>query len=123
MLITGAMGALNARHFAAIQKAVIKQTLAEVNAKHPGSVLLVDTTGVLGDVYTLYNPTLGDALAAYGSPTPAIICTPDPIDRDHPVARRLPLETTPRCDKAPPMKAPTLVLTAGWLDGAISVKP
>lgn len=123
LLVSALLSAVEVRRYALVQRTVLKQTIAAIQERKPGSVLLVDTTGTLGDVYTFLNPTLTDALANRGVHIPASICTPVPIDRVHPVARRFPFEATPRCDKAPPMAAPTLVLTAVWDNGVLSVKP
>jgi hypothetical protein len=123
LLVSALLSAIEVRRYAVVQRTVLKQTIAAIQDRKPASVLLVDTTGTLGDVYTFLNPTLGDALANRGVQIPASICTPVPVDRVHPVARRFPFEATPRCDKAPPMAAPTLVLTAGWDNGALSIRP
>lgn len=123
LLVSALLSAVEVRRYAVIQRSVLKQTISAIQNRKPASVLLVDTTGSLGDVYTFLNPTLGDALANRGFPIPASICTPVPVDRFHPVARRFPFEATPRCDKAPAMAAPTLVLTAGWNNGKIEIRP
>jgi hypothetical protein len=123
LMVSALLSALEIRRYALVQRTVLKQTIAAIQERKPGSVLLVDTTGTLGDVYTFLNPTLTDALANRGVRIPASICTPVTIDRLHPVARRFPFEATPRCDQAPPMAAPTLVLTAGWDRGALLLKP
>lgn len=120
-VLTGGLTASEVREFARIQTEIIDQTQAAIHERKPGSVLIVDTTGMLGDVYTLLNPTITDALANRGIPVPASICTPLPLDRFHPVARRFPIETTPRCEQAPPMAAPTLVLTTRLVDGKLAL--
>lgn len=123
LLASSVLSATAAHRYALIQKQVIKQTLEALRASPHKAVLVVDTTGILGDVYTLVNPTLRDALAFYGVDVEASICTPSAIDRYHPIARRYPIPTTPRCDQVPGYAHVPLVLTATWDNDRLIVKP
>jgi hypothetical protein len=81
-------------------------------------------TGKLGDVYTLYQTTLTDALALTGDErVMATICTPLSVDRVHPVANRFPIPSTQRCEDLPELKReaqPGLLVTR-WNDGVLDV--
>lgn len=123
LMLTGAVAAWDAKKFANIQRQVIKQVIPAIDAHNARSLLIVDTTGTLGDIYTLVNPTLTQALAVYKRQVEATICTPDTIDRFHPVARRYPVSTTPRCNEVSPQAAPVLVLVAREENGAIILRP
>lgn len=69
---------------------------------HPFRVILVDKTGLLGDVNTLYDSVLFSAIQ-YGNNyvISAEICTPSGVSRHHPVANRFPLPTTRDCEAVP----------------------
>jgi hypothetical protein len=122
LLVCSASSAIDARRLWDVQRNVIGQVLKAINHSKPASVLLVDHTGELGDVYSFLNPTLGEALTNRGVPLQASICTPEPIERYHPIARRFPIPTTPRCDKCEQMPAPTLVLTVIRENGKLVIK-
>ena len=99
------------------QKIVISKTLDALKNNDSQSVVIVDTTGVLGDVYTLLGTTLRDALAVYGRRVTATICTPLSIDRRHPDARRYPIKSTGRCEELLAKSSNSLILTARWENG------
>ncbi len=122
LLVCSALSAIDVRRLWDVQRNVIGQVLKAINQSKPTSVLLIDHTGELGDVYSFLNPTLGEALTNRGVPLQAIICTPEPIERYHPIARRFPIPTTPRCDKCEQMPAPTLVLTVIRENGKLVIK-
>jgi hypothetical protein len=114
--------ALNSRKYVQIQEYVTTQTLVAVKDHHSKSVLVRDSTGILGDVYTLYETAFGDALAVLGSDIAATICTPLNVDRLHLVAQRFPLQSTRRCEELPVVPG-ELVLTARWQDGVLLLAP
>ena len=65
----------------------------------PFRVILVDETGKLGDVNTLFSSSLFSAVQYENSRvTAAEICTPIGVVRNHPVAKRFPLPTTLDCE-------------------------
>lgn len=99
------------------QKIVINKTLNALKNNDSQSVVIVDTTGVLGDVYTLLGTTLRDALAVYGRRVTATICTPLSVDRLHSVARRYPIKSTVRCEELSADFNNSLMLTARWENG------
>jgi hypothetical protein len=106
-----------------LQRAVLVQTGALAASAGASSVVLRDQTGVLGDVYTLYPPTLTIALRARGVDIEAVICTPTGVDRIDPVARQLQIPTTPRCEDLPPTSGPLLLLDATQGAHGIVVRP
>ncbi len=109
------------------QKLVIKHALHALKSNDSQSIVIVDTTGVLGDVYTLFGTTLRDALAVYGRRVTATICTPLSVERRHSVARRYPIKTTVRCEELAGSFKNSLVLTARWVngieDGKLTIDP
>jgi hypothetical protein len=123
LLLASIPVALGMKYYGELQQAVISQALSAAEQSHAQSMVIRDTTGVLGDVYTLLGTTLGDAMAVEGRPIAATICTPLGVDRIHPVALRYPIPTTPRCEDLPPAAAGSLVLTARWEDGALTLLP
>jgi hypothetical protein len=72
------------RHFVKVQQSVITQTWSAIEKGEWNSVMIRDTTGTLGDVYTFLGPTLGDASTVLGRNLTASICTPLSVDRLHP---------------------------------------
>ncbi len=90
-----------AYHYHAVQRAVLTNTDLLAARHHAKSVILQDYSGSLGDVYTFLPPTLQQALEARHIAVHAVICTPVDVDRDAPIARRLQIETTPRCSLIP----------------------
>jgi hypothetical protein len=99
------------------QKTIINKTLNALESNESQSVVIVDTTGVLGDVYTLLGTALRDALAVYGRRVTATICTPLSVDRHHSVARRYPIKSTVRCEESSAYFKNSLMLTARWENG------
>lgn len=75
--------------------------VVEAAGSAPGQVgrqiVVADDTGRYGDVYLLLPPHLQYALVAEGSTTTAVLCTPDTVARQHPVAGLFPLSTTEHC--------------------------
>jgi hypothetical protein len=122
-LLAGLVAAYHVKQYANVQRQIITQALTAIDAQHPRSLLIQDATGALGDVYTLLNPTLSDALAVHGRPVDAVICTLSAVDRFHPDARRYPISTTPRCEEVPAQTAPVLRLVAREEDGKITLRP
>jgi hypothetical protein len=123
LLLASIPVALGMKHYGELQQAVISQALSAAEQSDAQVMVIRDTTGVLGDVYTLLGTTLGDAMAVEGRPIAAMICTPLGVDRIHPVAQRYPIQSTPRCEDLPPAADGSLVLTARWENGALTVKP
>lgn len=105
------------------QKIIINKTLNALKNNDSQSVVIVDTTGVLGDVYTLLGTTLSAALAVYGRRITATICTPLSVDRHHSVARRYPIKSTVRCEELSTYFNNSLMLTAGWKNGILTLDP
>jgi hypothetical protein len=112
LLATTTLGAMHDFRDYEIQRTVLVQSGALAANAGASSILLRDQTGILGDVYTLYPPTLTIALRARGHAIEAVLCTPTGVDRVHPVARRLGIPTTPRCEELPPPSSGSLVLDA-----------
>jgi hypothetical protein len=121
LLTASGLAAYQVRHYAKVQKLVISQTLNAVSQHNGPSVIIRDMTGTLGDVYTLLPPTLTDALALYGRNIATTICTPFSVDRIHPVARRYPIPSTPRCEELPAAPPGTMILSARFVDGVLTV--
>ncbi|MBE1159146.1 hypothetical protein [Dyella acidiphila] len=112
------------RQDAVLQRNVITQALNVVKAHKSRTLVIEDMTGQLGDVYTLYQHTLSQALGASGTEgVEATICTPLSVDRIDPVARRFPISSTPRCEDLPELKSGPKagVLVTRWNDGALEV--
>lgn len=97
LLAWAAICAADVRGLWALQSYVLGTTANIADARQTRSILIVDRTGRLGDVYTLYASTVSEALISQGKPLDVAICTPAEVDRIHPVAKRFPLQTTPRC--------------------------
>lgn len=119
LIVASTSIAFGTRQYGEIQQSVLKQTLAATEKNNSSSILIRDTTGVLGDVYTLYVGALSSAMSALGKGINGTVCTPLTIDRIHPVAQRFPVVSTPRCEEIPQSPTPPLVLTARWEDGSI----
>ena len=117
LLLASIPVALEMRGYGDLQRAVISQALAAAEQSDARSMVIRDTTGVLGDFYTLMGPTLGEAMAVEGRPIDATICTPLGVDRIQPIP------ITPRCEDLPPAAAGTLVLTAQWENSALTLRP
>ena len=98
VLLVTVTPAVEAYRYHQVQKEVVVNTVRIAVEHGAASVVLADYSGRLGDVYTLYPPTLQILLDAEGSSLLAVICTPRDVDRVDPVARRLLAPTTPRCD-------------------------
>jgi hypothetical protein len=114
--------AFGTRQYGEIQQSVLRQTLVASEKNNNSSIVIRDTTGVLGDVYTLYVGALSSAMSALGKSINGTVCTPISVDRIHPVAQRFPVVSTPRCEEMPPPPTPPLVLTARWENGSIIVE-
>ena len=97
LLVWAAICAVEARNYWNLQSYVLGTTANLAETKQTTSILIVDRTGSLGDVYTFYATTLSEASTAQGKPLDVVICTPVDVDRLHPVARRFPIPTTSRC--------------------------
>jgi hypothetical protein len=84
---------------AAAQQELIRAAGAARDAVPAGATLVAaDTSGRYGDVYLLLPPHLDIALdVEYGIGPKAVLCTASGVARDHPVAARFPLDTTPDC--------------------------
>lgn len=123
LLVASFIGASSVKKYGKLQENVIQQTVAAIGKQQPRSVLLHDTTGLLGDVYTLLNPLFTEALAVHGQTISATICTPNSIDRIHPDARRYPIPTTERCEAVQGLPAPVLNLTVRDEGGRITIRP
>lgn len=123
VLVSSVLVAHGVRHYVQLQRSVISQTWAAAEKSNSKSVLIRDTTGTLGDVYTFLGSTLGDASTVLGRPLTADICTPLSVDRLHPVAQRFPITTTLRCEDLVPPSDSTLILTARWVNGILVVAP
>lgn len=123
VLVSSVLIAHGVKQYVELQRSVIAQTWAATASSGSELVLIQDTTGTLGDVYTFLGPTLGDASTVLGRKLTANICTPLSVDRLHPVAQRFPITTTPRCEELPPAADGTLILTARWLGGVLVVGP
>ncbi|MBD7999896.1 hypothetical protein [Oerskovia gallyi] len=85
---------------ASVAQEALVAVVSEQRAVTPPDRTLVvaDRTGRYGDVYLLLPPHLDLALQVEdGAGSPALVCTPAGTVRDHPVAARFPLTTTPDC--------------------------
>jgi hypothetical protein len=122
LLVASSSIAFGTRQYGEIQKSVLTQALAASEKNKSTSIVIRDTTGVLGDVYTLYVGALSSAMSALGKSINGTICTPLSVDRIHPVAQRFPVVSTPRCEEIPQATIPPLVLTARWDNGNIVVE-
>jgi hypothetical protein len=124
LISSAGLSAIKIKQYTDLQRTVISQTLDFIKRDNPQSVVISDSTGTLGDVYTLLEEgTLSSALAFYGKPMSAIICTPMGVDRIHPVAQRFPIPSTKRCEELPPAPAGQLLLHAQMVNGKITISP
>jgi hypothetical protein len=124
LVISTSLTALNVRRDGVLEENVLEQTSAVLKEYKPKSLIIQDMTGTLGDVYTLYQTTLHDALVVVeGDDVPATICTPLSVDRLHPVADRFPIASTPRCEDLPEFKAKAAsgLLLTQWNNGTLRV--
>lgn len=122
LLVASTSIAFGTRQYGEIQQSVLKQALFASEKNNSSSIVIRDTTGVLGDVYTLYVGALSSAMSALGKNISGTICTPLSVDRIHPVAQRFPVVSTPRCEEMPQPPTPPLVLTARWVNGSIIIE-
>ena len=125
LALASGSAAVGIRQHGQLAETVINQTLAAIQNDWQ-SIVIRDTTGILGDVYTLLGSanTLSEAIAVHGRRNPATICTPLSVDRLHPDAQRYPIPSTPRCEELPAMpNNTTLVLTARWNNGILTIEP
>ena len=89
--------AVEVRSYWNLQSYVVR-IVEEFSIRHQKQKLIIaDYTGILGDIYTLYQGTLTAALYSRGVRAEATICTPEETDRLHPLARRFPVPSTLRC--------------------------
>jgi hypothetical protein len=123
LLLASTVMAYQVKKYANVQRQVITQAIAAIDAAQPRSLLIQDATGTLGDVYTLLNPTLTQALQVHKRQVDATICTLSSVDRIHPDAQRYPISTTARCEEVPAQPAPVLVLVARKENGVITLRP
>jgi hypothetical protein len=80
-----------------------------------------DSSGVLGDVYTLYPPYLEIAAQLeYDAVAHIVLCTADDAQRHQPVADGYPIESTPDCSEVLPLDA-TLIYTRPFHGGEVSI--
>jgi len=122
IVLSGFIQAYKVKQFANVENEVIRQSLKQLKIHNAKRIIIKDTTGTLGDVYTFLPPILSDALAVYGENVQAIICTPLSVDRNHPIANRFPIESTPRCEELLKSSENTLELTAYSIDGNLVLK-
>lgn len=101
LLSQSAIGAIQVRGYWNLQKDVILQTTDAVRQTGADTFILRDTTGRLGDVYTLLPPHLNLALKWYRVDADVVLCTDDAVDRLHSLASRYPIPSTPRCSEIP----------------------
>jgi hypothetical protein len=94
------------------QRALLDPLAAEVRALPTGvPLVLADSSGIYGDVYTLVPPYLSIAMSdMLDRPVDIQLCTPDGVARHHPVAARFPLTTTPDCSQVLSRRTPERVL-------------
>ena len=123
LLLASTVMAYQIKKYANVQRQVLTQAIAAIDAAQPRSLLIQDATGNLGDVYTLLNPTLSQALEVHKRHVDATICTLSSVDRIHPDAQRYPIPTTLRCEDVPPQAAPVMVLVARKENGMITLRP
>lgn len=114
-----AMCAIDVRSYWNLQSYVIGTTTSIATTKNINAVTIIDNTGLLGDIYTLYDSILTIALQSKGVNVAVTICTPLDVDRLHPVARRFPIPTTPRCESGV-MTKPAII--ADMVDGRLRMR-
>lgn len=125
LLMNCGLVAASIRENVVLQKSVLRQAVSLVRKYKPQSLIIRDQTGKLGDVYTLYQTTLHEALAAMANENvAATICTPLSVDRLHPVANRFPIPSTPRCEDLPELKQGSSpgVLVTEWNGGTLKTE-
>ncbi|WP_160108879.1 hypothetical protein [Pseudomonas izuensis] len=123
LVTSSTISAYESYRYARLQVSVIDQVWTVSKNNNSKLVVIRDMTGALGDVYTLYGPTLSDAMSVLGRDLKGTICTPLSVDRIHPIAQRFPIDTTVRCEDLPPAPEGTLVLKARWEDGRLVIEP
>jgi hypothetical protein len=124
LAVTSALTAFAVRKDDVLQQEVITQASSIVKDYKPKTLVVRDMTGTLGDVYSLYQTVLQDALFVDANENiSAIICTPLSVDRLHPIANRFQIASTPRCEDLSQLKgqkAPGLLVTH-WNNGSLQV--
>ena len=81
------------------------------------TVLVTDSSGTLGDVYTFLPPHLWYASQVeFGKDTRVDLCTIDGVVKDQPVAERFPIGTTQPCSDLD-TGVPKELVTSGVIDG------
>ncbi len=98
LMAWAAICAIEVRGYWKLQSYVLTATAKVIDGRKDQKILIVDQTGRLGDIYTLYDNTFHAALLVLGKKAEITICTPTEVDRLHPVARRFPVSTTARCE-------------------------
>lgn len=79
---------------------LLLEAVEEVRDEVPagGSLIVADTSGRYGDVYTLLPPTINEALSVDAGPGPYVtLCTADGYPHVQPDAARFPIVATPDC--------------------------
>ncbi|QAY63396.1 hypothetical protein ET495_09190 [Xylanimonas allomyrinae] len=97
----GAMGAYSTwTAFAELQQALLTSVAPIRSDASPSTRLVVeDLSGEFGDVYTFLPPHLNIAFYVEEGPGATVtLCTPADVPRDHPIAARFPITTTPTCE-------------------------
>jgi hypothetical protein len=123
-LAGGAVAYLQWSGLAAAQQSLLHAVAGvrdEVPAGH--TLVVADGSGRYGDVYLLLPPYLDMAIIVQDGPgAPAVLCTPDGVIRDHPVAAVYgppPLATTESCTPLLSQPGATLLSTAQTVLGPV----
>lgn len=95
------MGIVQWARYASVQSSVLALIAPAVAQAGPDeTVLVMDSSGTLGDIYTFLPPHLWFASQVEnGRPTQVDLCTVDGTVRDHPVAEQFPIGTTQFCSE------------------------
>jgi|GEM_PF-831795 Predicted glycosyltransferases len=106
------------------QRALELVAPAVADAEGDEVVLVRDSSGILGDVYTLLPPHFTFAsLVTTGDPTVIELCTETGTPRNHPIAARYPIGTTQDCDVvAESYGTGRLVTMKEWEGGSLRVE-
>lgn len=119
MLAWALFCAIEVHSYWKLQSYVVRNVEAFSVQHHRQKLVIADYTGVLGDIYTLYQGTLSAALLSRGMKAEATICAPADIDRLHPLAARFPVPSTLRCTDKELTEAD---MVAQMVDGRLRLK-
>ncbi len=119
MLAWSLFCAAEVRSYWNLQSYVVRAAEAVSTQDRKQKLVIADYTGILGDIYTLYQGALTTALLSRAVKAEATICTPMDVDRLHPLAARFPVPSSLRCTDRELTEAD---IVAQMVDGRLRLK-